>query len=104
MFKVMILLKRKDNDSHAKFSDWWLVKHRPLAEKLPNVRRVVFNLADESSADMYDGVSELWFDNQAQFEAAYSSDIGKAVAADSLDNVGARTRMFVTEHVIKAEA
>ena len=101
MFKVMILLKRKDTDNHAEFADWWLVQHRPLAEKLPKVNRVIFNLPDETSAEAYDGVSELWFDTQADFEAAYESDIGKAVAADSLDNVGARTRMFVTEHVIK---
>lgn len=101
MFKAMILLKRKDTDSHTEFADWWLQKHRPLAENLPGVKRAIFNLADEASADAYDGVSELWFDSQADFEAAYASDIGQKVANDSLENVGARTRIFVTEHVIK---
>ena len=43
-------------------------------------------------------MSELWFDSQAAFEAAYASDIGKAVAADSLAHVGRRERLFVNEH------
>jgi hypothetical protein len=45
-----------------------------------------------------DGVSELWFDDQAAFEAAYASGIGATVAADSLAHVSGRVRVFVTEH------
>ncbi len=101
-FKAIILLKRWDDQSHAEFAQWWLVQHRPLAEKLPNVGRANFNLTDGATADTCDGVSELWFDNQADFEVAYTSGIGKAVATDSLNNVGARKRLFVTEHVIVA--
>jgi uncharacterized protein (TIGR02118 family) len=65
---------------------------------LPGVRKIVFNLADDGSA--YDGVSELWFDSKEDFEAAYATEIGKAVAADSLANLSARERMLVTENDI----
>jgi hypothetical protein len=58
----------------------------------------VFNLADDDSA--YDGVSELWFDSREDFEAAYSTEIGVAVAADSLAHLSARERMFVVENDI----
>jgi uncharacterized protein (TIGR02118 family) len=58
----------------------------------------VFNLADDGSA--YDGVSELWFDSKDDFEAAYATEIGKAVAADSLANLSARERMLVIENDI----
>jgi len=102
MFKAMILLKRKQDTSQEEFADWWLVRHRPLAEKLPGLKRAVFNLNDAASGDDFDGVSELWFDSQADFEEAYQSEIGSAVAADSIANVGERTRLFVTEHIIKA--
>ena len=103
MFKAMILLKRKDSVSADEFAEWWLHKHKPLAQQLPSVRRAVFNLVNsEGGTDAkYDGVSELWFDSQEDFEAAYASETGKAVAADSLANVGARERLLVSEHVIK---
>jgi hypothetical protein len=47
-------------------------------------------------------VSELWFDTQGDFEAAYASEIGKSVVADSLANVSGRRRMFVVENTIHA--
>lgn len=98
MFKAIILLKRGENMSHEDFKKWWLVDHSGKAAQLPGVRKIVFNLADDGSA--YDGVSELWFDSKEDFEAAYATDIGKGVAADSLAHLSARERMFVTENEI----
>ncbi len=59
MFKAMILLKRKAESNHAEFSQWWLNQHKPLAEQLPGVKAVVINLSEETSADEYNGISEL---------------------------------------------
>jgi len=98
MFKAIILLKRGENMSHDEFKQWWLVDHSGKAAQLPGVRKIVFNLADDGSA--YDGVSELWFDSKEYFEAAYATEIGKGVAADSLAHLSARERMFVTENEI----
>ena len=97
MFKAMILLSRAAGSSKQEFEDWWLGSHKPLAAQLPNLRRAVFNLVAAEGESDIDGISELWFDSQADFEAAYASDIGKNVAADSMSNVGGRTRLFVTE-------
>jgi uncharacterized protein (TIGR02118 family) len=100
MFKAMILLKRRDDMSFAAFADWWLREHAPLAATLPKVRGLHFNvLAGDGSGD-FDGVSELWFDSQADFEAAYATPRGQAVAADSMAHVSRRERLFVTEHRI----
>jgi hypothetical protein len=44
--------------------------------------------------------TQTWFDSQADFEAAYASEIGKSVVADSLANVSGRRRMFVVENTI----
>ncbi len=98
MFKAAILLKRKPEVSAKEFADWWLGRHAPLARDLPNVRRVVFNLAEDGA---YDGISELWFDSQAAMEQAYASEHGRAVAADTHTMVAERVRLPVTEHVIK---
>ena len=62
------------------------------------MREIRFNVVLD--ADDIDGVAELWFDDRAAFEAAYATDIGKAVAQDSLDHVLARVRLLVQENQI----
>jgi uncharacterized protein (TIGR02118 family) len=97
MFKAMILLTRRDDMTHDDFRTWWLGEHAPLARGLPGLRKIAFNVIETVDAD-YDGITELWFDDQAAFEAAYASDFGKSVAADSLAHVSQRIRLFVDEH------
>lgn len=96
MFKAIILLTRGEGRSHDEFRTWWLDGHAPLARQLPGLRRLVFNVVDDTEAEV-DGVSELWFDSRAAFDAAYESEIGRHVAADSLANVSRRVRLFVDE-------
>ncbi len=96
MFKAIILLTRRDDATPADFRDWMLVRHAPLAKQLPGVRKLVFNLVENADCG-YDGVSELWFDTREAFDAAYQTEIGKAVAGDSIANVKTRLRMFVDE-------
>jgi len=100
MFKAIILLSRGDDQSPEDFRRWWLEEHAPLARQLPGLRGLVFNLVSgPGQADSpYDGVSELWFDSQEAFDAAYATDLGKQVASDSLSHVSGRLRLFVEEH------
>jgi len=98
VFKAMILLTRRRDLTHDEFVDWWLKEHSPLASSLPHLRRLMFNVVDAGAEEAgIDGVSELWFDSQADFEDAYASDIGKATAGDSMAHVSGRVRLFVTE-------
>ena len=99
MFKAIILLQRRADMSRAAFADWWLGAHAKLALGLPGLRGLSFNLV-ENDGDI-DGVSELWFDDRAAFDAAYASDHGKAVAADSMAHVARRERLLVTEHALR---
>jgi uncharacterized protein (TIGR02118 family) len=96
MFKAIILLTRNDGMTTEEFREWMLVTHAPLARRLPGVRKLVFNLVDNVDAG-YDSVSELYFDRREDFDAAYATEMGKAVAADSLAHVKARIRLFVDE-------
>lgn len=100
MFKAIILLKRRDETTLADFSAWWLGAHAPLAKALPGLRAATFNLVAGDGSGPYDGVSELWFDDQAAFNAAYATEHGKAVAADSMAHVSRRERLLVVEHVL----
>ncbi len=99
MFKAMILLTRREDMTPDDFRSWWLDEHRPLALQLPGLRRMVVNIveADPSEAGI-DGVAELWFDTQADFEAAYATELGKTVAADSTGHNRKRVRLFIDEH------
>ena len=103
MFKAMILLKRREDNSLQDFRSWWIGEHAPLARQLPGVRRICFNVVESEEA-LYDGVSELWFDSQQDFEAAYQTEIGKRVAADSMAHVSRRDRMFVQENILEPDA
>ena len=97
MIKAMILLKRRDDMSLQDFADWMLKEHVPLALKLDGLKRYQVNIATEADND-YDGVSELWFDSEEAMLAAYGTEHGKAVAADSMAHVKTRKRLVVEEH------
>jgi uncharacterized protein (TIGR02118 family) len=101
MFKAMILLTRRDDMTPEVFAEWLLGEHAPLAARLPGLRRLVYNLVetgrDESGVD---GIAELWFDSRAALEGAYATEIGAAVAADSLAHVRSRVRVLVAEHPV----
>ncbi|WP_420348149.1 EthD family reductase [Pelagibius sp.] len=97
MIKAVELLKRKDELSADAFADWLLKEHLPMVLKLPGLRRYQANIAADPEDD-FDGFSELWFDSEEAMLSAYSTDLGKAVAADSLAHVKLRKRFVVREH------
>ena len=99
MFKAMILLKRKEEYSQREFRDWWRGEHAQLAIQLPGLLKLCFNPVESEEA-MYDGVAELWFDSENDFVEAYQTELGKAVAADSLAHVRLRDRLFVDENIL----
>lgn len=67
------------------FDEHYAGTHRPLAEKIPNVRRFeagrVLGTPDGSAAPFY-FMAELWFDDIEQLQAAMGSPEGQAAAAD----------------------
>lgn len=97
MIKAVILLKRKDGVDFQDFCDWYLEDHRPLVLKLEGLKRYQINLASNGDGP-FDGFSELWFDSEEAMLAAYATEHGKAVAADSQARVKTRTRLIVSEH------
>ena len=99
MFKAMILLTRREDMTPDDFRRWWLEEHRPLALQLPGLRRMGVNIVDADPGETgIHGISELRFDPQADFDAAYATEIGKAVAADSMGHNRKRLRLLIDEH------
>jgi len=99
-FKAIILLYRRADATHEQFVQWWLGQHQPLARQLPKLRKGVFNVVESPDDGEPDGVSELWFDSQADFEAAYAGEIGQQVVADSMANVSIFKGTVATENDI----
>ena len=100
MFKAIILLTAGESMTHDEFVSWWLNEHAPLARQLPKLRKATFNVVESPQQGQPNGVSELWFDSQADFDAAYASEIGKSVVADSMAHVSGRVRLIVTENAV----
>ena len=75
---------------------------RPRAARArpARLRGLSFNLVEGEGTGDVDGVSELWFDSQAAFEAAYASEHGRAVAADRWPTAR-RERLLVAEHALR---
>ena len=96
--KVMVGLVRRDDMTREQFVHWWLEEHAPLARTLPGVERIRFNVLDADAP--FDGIAELWFASTEAADAAYATDIGKAVAADSLAHVKSRVRMLADEREV----
>jgi uncharacterized protein (TIGR02118 family) len=96
--KVMVGLVRREDMSREDFCTWWLEEHAPLARTLPGVRQIRFNVLDEGAP--FDGIAELWFDSAEAADAAYATEIGKSVAADSMSHVSSRVRMVADEREI----
>jgi uncharacterized protein (TIGR02118 family) len=69
----------------AAFDEHYASTHRPLAEKIPNLRRFetgkVLGTADGSPAPYY-FLAELWFDDADQLQAAMGSPEGQAAGDD----------------------
>ncbi|MGD9602913.1 MAG: EthD domain-containing protein [Gammaproteobacteria bacterium] len=77
MFKVMILIRRKPGMSMEEFIRYYETSHAPLgASKVPNMKRYVRHFLrpygnavyGTDPASQYDVVTELWFDDEADFQ------------------------------------
>ncbi|MEM7207945.1 MAG: EthD family reductase [Pseudomonadota bacterium] len=100
MFKAIILLKRNDDWNIDDFHSWYLNDHKPLVRELPGLQKANFNLIKAEGESDFDTASELWFENEAALNAAYASEIGQRVAADSLSKVKNRVRLLAEQHEI----
>jgi len=100
MIKAIILLKRRDDLDYRSFRDWLLGEHAPMATQLPGIKGYQVNMAQDGDG-LYDAASELWFEDEAALAAAYGSEHGKAVAADSMAHVSKRDRLIVSENPFK---
>ena len=101
MLKVFSLIKRREDLSLDDFRRWILDEHAPKGRALPGLRRYHVSVVDaDDPALPYHAVTELYFDDEDAFKAAFASDAGKAAGADVAAHAADRVRLLTTEQQI----
>ncbi|RVQ66344.1 EthD family reductase [Croceicoccus ponticola] len=106
MFKAFVFLKRKDGMSVEEFRSYYETTHALLGKRmLPNLKKYVRHylnpVGDDGVDDMpYDVITELWFDDRADFDVgmAHISDPDNArIIGEDEENLFDRSAIrFVT--------
>ena len=102
MIKLVYCLTKKPGLSDEKFFDYWKHIHGPIGARIPGVRKLVQSHryvvpGDEHRPD-YDGMAELWFDNEDALLAARQSPEWKASTRDEVKFIDhSRVAYFVCE-------
>jgi uncharacterized protein (TIGR02118 family) len=102
MFKLIILLTKKQAMRDEEFVRYFLDVHAPLAKKMPGLRRYVVNIVQKppNREPDYHGAAELWFDDRESMKKAFSSPEGEATQKDTEKFAGRTITLFVNEHEI----
>jgi uncharacterized protein (TIGR02118 family) len=95
MVKVFSLIKRREDLTLDEFRTWALEEHAPKGRSLPRLRRYTMSVIEAD--DPYHAVSELYFDDEDAFKAAFASEAGKAAGADVAAHASSRVRLVTRE-------
>ena len=104
MIKRCGFITRRGDLSHDAFVAYRTSRHAALGEAMPGLRRYVVNFIDRRRFPdcAYDGFSELWFDSEADLQAALASSAGQAMLADVPNFIDVLTATVIEERVIVA--
>ena len=87
-------------DDPAAFDAHYESTHRPLAEKIPNLRRFeagkVLGTPDGSDAPFY-FLAELWFDDPEALQAGMGSEEGQAAGADVANFASGGAQLMIAQ-------
>ena len=102
MIKVVVLLRRPADWTRERFHRWWLDEHVAYGKKLPDLRKyrvcLVTGSTSHEGREPWDGIAELWFDDRAALERAWSSEVGRIALAHSRDSHSDRLVLITEEH------
>lgn len=116
MIKLVYVISRRPEMTHAAFADYWLNRHGPLvasrAKTLRLKKYVQSHLFDHPSNEgmravrgmlpAVDGITEVWWDSVEDFQAAYATPEGQAAGAALAEDEAkfidfSRSAVFMTE-------
>ena len=95
MLKMVILVHRRSDLDSESFRKYWRETHSQIARKIPGLRKYIQHHAlpsPDGSPPPYDGIAELWWDDQEAMEKAFASSEGQAVFGDIRNFLGPEKR------------
>lgn len=105
--KMMLFVNRRPDMDLDEFRRYWLEEHPPIGLKIPGGQRYVQNhtwraFYDSGQTPVYDGLSEIWFENtQAIKEAVKTPEYALSVAdAKNFMSTDSPPMIIVQEKVI----
>ena len=91
MLKVFSLIKRRENLSLDEFREWVFERHAPMGKELPGLREYHVSVVEQDDPDLpYHAVTELYFDDEDAFKAAFASEAGRAAGERGAPRLRAR--------------
>ena len=102
MIKLVYCINRKKGMSVEEFHQYWKNIHGPIGASIPGVRRIVQSHSIQINGDKYsadfDGMVELWFDDEKALLEARQSSEWKRSSEDEKNFIDhGRVAYFVTE-------
>ena len=100
MFKLIILLAKKQGMADEEFAGYFLNVHAPLARKMLGLRKYVANIVQKltNREPEFHGVAELWFDDRESMKRAFSSAEGEVTQKDTEKFASKTVSLFIEEH------
>ena len=103
-----MLLQRKPGISHEEFVKHWVEIHAPMARACPGIGRYALTIVKSASTRkdvapfeiQVDGIAELWFRSQADFDAYSNSPATKRLRDDGATFIGREIDFITEEQVI----
>lgn len=106
MIKMIAVVKRKDGMGREEFNKYWLEVHAPLEKKWPGLKKYIISTVigvPGGGEPEYDGVAELWFEDEDALKKALESRERQISREDFLKFVGKASMIITKEHVILDE-
>ncbi len=102
MFKLVILLTKKNTMPDGDFAKYMLEVHAPIAKKMPGLRKYIVSIVTKppDRESEYHGIAELWFDDRNSMKSAFSSQQGQITQKDTANFASKTVTLYLDEHVI----
>jgi len=100
VLKVIFTFRRREDLTWEEFRRHAEERHAPLVTQLPGLRRYVQSLVTPDSADRpFDGIAQVWYDDESAYRRSFESEPGQAVIADAANYADptSETEIFVED-------
>lgn len=105
-YKVTFFDTKKEGMSQQEFMDYMLDTHIPLASKIPGLKGYIVNFPKldlyegDQEKPPYDAIAEMWFEDEATFQAAMASEEAQPALEDADKLFAEFPPMVVSEEVL----